>query len=44
MGLIKRSTLATLAVLVMGIAGCQPADDAELMSPGNDIFMTSPAP
>lgn len=39
----KLIMIAALTVLVLG-TGCQPADDSELMSPENDIIVTSPSP
>ena len=44
MGRWKLILTAAVAVLVLGASGCQPADDSDLMSPENDIIVTSPSP
>lgn len=44
MSRLKLALAAALAMLLVTIGGCQPADDSELMSPENDIIVTSPAP
>lgn len=43
MGRSKLIMIAALSLLVLGI-GCQPADDSDLISPENDIIVTSPSP
>ena len=44
MGRWKLILTAVLMVVVVAASGCQPADDSDLMSPENDIIVTSPAP
>jgi len=44
MGRLKLIVLTALAPVVLGASGCQPADDSDLMSPENDINVTSPSP
>ncbi len=44
MGRWKPIAVAAMMALVMGLVACEPADDAELMSPENDIIVTSPSP
>ena len=44
MGRLRLIVLTALAALVLGVSGCQPADDSDLMSPENDIIVTSPSP
>ena len=39
----KLVLIAALTVIVLG-TGCQPADDSDLVSPENDIMLTSPSP
>lgn len=44
MGRLKPLMIAALAALVIAASACEPADDSDLLSPENDIIITSPSP